>query len=151
MVYFKDIRMDFLDYRESLQVKTQDQKRYIFDPIRKKWVVLQPEEFVRQLIIQYLIQNKGYSPNRIAIERGIKVNGMAKRCDILVYTQDMQPFLLIECKAPEIPLNADVFHQMAVYNMQLRVPLLMMSNGTAAYLCKIDVEKQEYTLLEDLP
>jgi len=143
--------MDFLALAGNLKIKTQDQKRYIFDPIRKKWLVLQPEEFVRQLIIQYLIQNKGYSSNRIAIERGIKVNGLAKRCDILVYNQDMQPFLLIECKAPEIPLSADVFHQMAVYNMQLRVPHLMMSNGTSTYLCKIDVEKQEYTLLEDLP
>lgn len=143
--------MDFLSLADNLKIKTQDQKRYIFDPIRKKWLVLQPEEFVRQLIIQYLVQNKGYSPNRIAIERGIKVNGLAKRCDILVYDQDMQPFLLIECKAPEIPLNTDVFHQMAVYNMQLRVPHLMMSNGTSVYLCKIDVEKQEYTLLEDLP
>lgn len=143
--------MDFLIYTDHLKIKTQDQKRYIFDPLRKKWLVLQPEEFVRQLIVQYLVQKKGYSPNRIAIERGIKVNGLAKRCDILVYDQDMQPFLLIECKAPEIPLNADVFHQMAVYNMQLRVPHLMMSNGTSAYLCKIDVEKQEYTLLEDLP
>lgn len=143
--------MDFLIYTDQLKIKTQDQKRYIFDPIRKKWLVLQPEEFVRQLVVQYLIQHKGYSSNRIAIERGIKVNGLAKRCDILVYDQDMQPFLLIECKAPEIPLNADVFHQMAVYNMQLRVPHLMMSNGTSFYLCKIDVEKQEYTLLEDLP
>lgn len=147
----KYTKMDFLVFAENLKIKTQDEKRYIFDPIRKKWLVLQPEEFVRQLIIQYLIQNKGYSPNRIAIERGIKVNGLAKRCDILVYDQDMQPFLLIECKAPEIPLSADVFHQMAVYNMQLRVPHLMMSNGTSTYMCKIDVEKQEYTLLEDLP
>ena len=148
---FKYTKMDFLSLADNLKIKTQNQKRYIFDPIRKKWLVLQPEEFVRQLIIQYLIQNKGYSSNRIAIELGIKVNGLAKRCDILVYDQDMQPFLLIECKAPEIPLNGDVFHQMAVYNMQLRVPYLMMSNGTSVYLCKIDVEKQEYTLLEDLP
>ena len=63
----------------------------------------------------------------------------------------MQPFLLIECKAPEISLSADVFHQMAVYNMQLRVPHLMMSNGETSYICKIDVENQEYTILEDLP
>ena len=143
--------LDFLTYTDTLQIKLQDQKRYIFDPIRKKWLVLQPEEFVRQLIVQYLLQNKGYNRNRIAIERGIKVNGLAKRCDILVYDQDMQPFLLIECKAPEIPLDANVFHQMAVYNMQLRVPHLMMSNGEASYICKIDVENQEYTLLQDLP
>jgi hypothetical protein len=143
--------LNFLSFVDSLQIKTQDQKRYIFDPIRKKWLVLQPEEFVRQLMVQYLLQEKGYNRNRIAIERGIKVNGLAKRCDILVFDQDLQPLILIECKAPEIPLNADVFHQMAVYNMQLHVPYLMMSNGTSSYIGKIDVENQQYTLLEDLP
>jgi hypothetical protein len=143
--------LNFLSFVDALQIKTQDQKRYIFDPIRKKWLVLQPEEFVRQLMVQYLLQEKGYNRNRIAIERGIKVNGLAKRCDILVFDQDLQPFILIECKAPEIPLNADVFHQMAVYNMQLHVPYLMMSNGTSSYIGKIDVENQQYTLLEDLP
>jgi hypothetical protein len=143
--------LNFLSFVDALQIKTQDQKRYIFDPIRKKWLVLQPEEFVRQLMVQYLLQEKGYNHNRIAIERGIKVNGLAKRCDILVFDQDLQPFILIECKAPEIPLNADVFHQMAVYNMQLHVPYLMMSNGTSSYIGKIDVENQQYTLLEDLP
>ena len=143
--------LNFLSFVDALQIKTQDQKRYIFDPIRKKWLVLQPEEFVRQLMVQYLLQEKGYNHNRIAIERGIKVNGLAKRCDILVFDQDLQPFILIECKAPEIPLSADVFHQMAVYNMQLHVPYLMMSNGTSSYIGKIDVENQQYTLLEDLP
>jgi hypothetical protein len=143
--------LNFLSFVDALQIKTQDQKRYIFDPIRKKWLVLQPEEFVRQLMVQYLLQEKGYNHNRIAIERGIKVNGLAKRCDILVFDQDFQPFILIECKAPEIPLSADVFHQMAVYNMQLHVPYLMMSNGTSSYIGKIDVENQQYTLLEDLP
>jgi hypothetical protein len=143
--------LNFLSFVDSLQIKTQDQKRYIFDPIRKKWLVLQPEEFVRQLMVQYLLQEKGYNRNRIAIERGIKVNGLAKRCDILVFDQDLQPLILIECKAPEIPLSADVFHQMAVYNMQLHVPYLMMSNGTSSYIGKIDVENQQYTLLEDLP
>ncbi|AEE48753.1 type I restriction enzyme HsdR N-terminal domain-containing protein [Haliscomenobacter hydrossis] len=143
--------INFLPFSESLQIKKQDQKRYIFDPIRKKWLVLLPEELVRQLIVQYLVQEKGYNRNRIAIERGIKVNGLSKRCDILVFDQDMQPFLLIECKAPEISLSADVFHQMAVYNMQLRVPHLMMSNGETSYICKIDVKNQEYTILEDLP
>jgi type I site-specific restriction endonuclease len=102
-------------------------------------------------MVQYLLQEKGYNRNRIAIERGIKVNGLAKRCDILVFDQDLQPLILIECKAPEIPLSADVFHQMAVYNMQLHVPYLMMSNGTSSYIGKIDVENQQYTLLEDLP
>jgi hypothetical protein len=143
--------LNFLSFVDSLQIKTQDQKRYIFDPIRKKWLVLQPEEFVRQLMVQYLLKEKGYNRNRIAIERGIKVNGLAKRCDILVFDQDLQPLILIECKAPEIPLSADVFHQMAVYNMQLHVPYLMMSNGTSSYIGKIDVENQQYTLLEDLP
>ena len=143
--------LNFLSFVDALQIKMQDQKRYIFDPIRKKWLVLQPEEFVRQLMVQYLLQEKGYNHNRIAIERGIKVNGLAKRCDILVFDQDLQPFILIECKAPEIPLSADVFHQMAVYNMQLHVPYLMMSNGTSSYIGKIDVENQQYTLLEDLP
>jgi len=143
--------LNFLSFVDVLQIKTQDQKRFIFDPIRKKWLVLQPEEFVRQLMVQYLLQEKGYNRNRIAIERGIKVNGLAKRCDILVFDQDLQPFILIECKAPEIPLSADVFHQMAVYNMQLHVPYLMMSNGTSSYIGKIDVENQQYTLLEDLP
>jgi hypothetical protein len=97
--------------------------------LRKKWLVLTPEEWVRQHAVQYLIQQKGYSSGLIHLEKGLKVNGLSKRADIVCYNRKMEPQLLVECKAPEIKLSQATFDQAARYNMTLRVPLLMITNG----------------------
>ncbi|THH42092.1 type I restriction enzyme HsdR N-terminal domain-containing protein [Neolewinella litorea] len=119
--------------------------------IRKKWLVLQPEEFVRQLLLHFLIKDMKYNRNRITVERGVAVNGEPRRTDILVFDQQMRPFLLIECKAPKVPLTTDVFRQAAHYNGPLRVPYLMISNGRESYVAAIDYEAQDYQLLLQIP
>jgi hypothetical protein len=119
--------------------------------IRKKWLVLQPEEFVRQPLLHFLIQDMRYNRNRITVERGIAVNGEPRRTDILVFDHDMRPFLLIECKAPKVPLSTDVFRQAAQYNGPLRVPYLMVSNGRQSLVAHIDYEREDYTYVSSVP
>jgi hypothetical protein len=126
-------------------------KRYIYDPIRKKHLVLQPEELVRQLIVQYLLTEKNYPIGKIALEVGLKVNNLQKRCDILIYDAHFQPFFVIECKAPQVPVDAAVFEQAAIYNMALKVPYLMVSNGIANYCCRIIHEEERFEFLNEIP
>lgn len=123
----------------------------VFGEIRKKWLVLQPEEFVRQLLLHFLIQDMKYNRNRITVERGVAVNGEPRRTDILIFDQDMRPFLLIECKAPKVPLTTDVFRQAANYNGPIKVPYLMISNGRESYVAEIDYQAEDYRFLDAVP
>ena len=138
-------------FQAFLKIKKEGQKRFLWDSIRSKWLVLLPEEMVRQLLIQYLIKHLGINKNRIAIERGLTLNGLQKRCDILIFDQSMQPFLLVECKAPSVNLNQAVFRQIAHYNMALNVPYLLVCNGPNAYCCGIDFEEKSYNFLDYIP
>ena len=122
----------------------------VWDSIRAKWLVLQPEEMVRQLLVLYL-QDCGVNKNRIAIERGLEVNGLAKRCDMLVYDPQMNPWLLVECKAPQVRLTQATFRQIAAYNLPLRVPHLLVCNGPEAYCCTLDWETENHRFLTALP
>lgn len=140
-----------MDFQDRLQLKTEGGRRWLFDPIRRKWVVLQPEEMVRQLLIHFLIESKGYKKNRVTVERAIEVNGLSKRCDILVYDNDMAPFMLVECKAPQVPVNQAVFRQIATYNLPLQVPYLLVSNGPTSYCCKMLYDREDYIFLEEIP
>lgn len=146
-----DLALDLLPYQSLLQVKVVDQQKKVFDPIRKKYYVWQPEEIVRQLLVHYLINEVGYNKNRIHLERGIKVNGRAKRCDIIIYDGETKPYFLIECKAPKIKLTQKVLDQIAIYNMGFQVPYLLVSNGRQSYCCAIDYQEKTYTFLENLP
>ena len=112
---------------------------------------MQPEEVVRQLLLLYLLREKGCSPNRIGIEKTLSVNGLTRRFDILVYDPEMKPWMLIECKAPGIAISQDTFDQAARYNLPLRVPYLVVSNGRDTYCCKMDYEKEGYDFLGELP
>jgi len=140
-----------LKYQTSLKVKKEAGEKMIFDPIRKKYLVWQPEELVRQLLIQYLIQEKNYNKNHLHVERGLKVNGMYKRSDIITYDKTMAPFLLVECKAPNISLNQAVLDQIATYNLNYKVPYLLVSNGMHSYCCQMDYENNSYTFLKEIP
>ena len=123
----------------------------VFCAIRKKWLVLQPEEFVRQLLLHFLINDMRYNRNRITVERGVTVNTEGKRTDILVFDQEMRPFLLIECKAPQVPLKTGVFRQAANYNGAIKVPYLMISNGLESYVAEIDYKTEDYLFLDAVP
>mgnify|MGYP000364888684 CR=1 FL=1 len=145
------LNLDLPRFQSEIQVKQEEGKRWIWDTIRRKWLVLLPEELVRQLLVQYLLLEAGVNKNRIAIERGITVNGLQKRCDILIFDNEMQPWLLIECKAPSVKLNDTVFHQVARYNMRLQVPYLLVCNGPQTYCCSIDFANEAFHFLSNLP
>ncbi len=145
------INIDLLKYQSRLKVKKELGKKMIFDPIRKKYLVWQPEELVRQLLIQYLIQEKRFNKNHLHVERGLSVNGQYRRSDIITYDKTMSPFLLVECKAPKVTLNQAVLDQIASYNLAYQVPYLLISNGLTNYCCRMDYDQKTYEFLNEIP
>jgi len=135
----------------SFRFKSSENKLYIFDPIRKKFIFLTPEEWVRQNVIQYLLTEKKYPKSLTNVEKEIKVKNRIKRYDVVVYTSDGSIFLLVECKAPNIPITQETFDQIARYNSALTSKYLMITNGLDHYFCKMDFEKQHYVFLRELP
>lgn len=135
----------------ELRIRINKGKREVFDVVRKKHVSLTAEEWVRQHFLHFLIIQKKVPPSLIAIETSIKYNRLAKRCDIVVYNRNGQPVLIVECKAPEIEISQDVFHQVAMYNMTLKVRYLVVTNGLDHYSCAIDHEKRSFQFLKDVP
>lgn len=135
----------------EFRFKNRENALHIFDPIRKKFVVLQPEEWVRQHVIRYLIQEKEYPASLLGVERQIRVNSLVKRCDLVVYKPDGSIYILVECKAPEQPITQHTFDQIARYNLQMHAAYMMVTNGLAHYFCRMDREKQCYEFLEQLP
>lgn len=123
----------------------------IFDEIRKKFIVLTPEEWVRQHVIQFLLQNMKYPKSYINVEKLIKVSGLSKRYDGIVFKPNGEIFLLIECKAPEISISQDTFDQIARYNLELKAQYLMVTNGLNHYFCQMDFENEKYVFLKELP
>ncbi|NJC24775.1 type I restriction enzyme HsdR N-terminal domain-containing protein [Neolewinella antarctica] len=138
-------------FSAQLNVKQDGVNRMVFCAIRKKWLVLQPEEFVRQLLLHFLIADMRYNRNRITVERGVKVNDTDRRTDILVFDQDMRPFLLVECKAPTVKLSTATFRQASNYNGALRVPFLMISNGRENLVAEVDYDANDYRFLARVP
>ncbi|MGV8878193.1 MAG: type I restriction enzyme HsdR N-terminal domain-containing protein [Sphingobacteriaceae bacterium] len=133
------------------RITSQGGQLFVFDEIRKKELVLTPEEWVRQHFVQFLIRQKKYPRSLIKLEGGLKFNGMAKRSDILVYDRTGAKRLLIECKAPVIKITQSVFDQIARYNFVHKVPFLAVTNGLEHYFCHINFEKKSYVFLQDLP
>lgn len=138
-------------FSPQLNVKQEGNKRHVFCAIRKKWLVLQPEEFVRQLLLHFFIGDMRYNRNRITVERGLTVNTQARRTDILIFDADMRPFMLVECKEPRVKLETSVFRQAATYNGPLRVPYLMVSNGRDSMVAEIDYTNETYQFLDAVP
>lgn len=129
----------------------QGVRTQIFDSIRKKYVILTPEEWVRQNILQYLIQEKNFPASLIAVEAGLKYNQLQKRTDVLVYDKQGNPHLMVECKAPEVKITQDTFDQIARYNMVFKVKYLVVTNGLNHFCCKMDYEANTYHYLELIP
>lgn len=123
----------------------------VFDEIRKKFIVLTPEEWVRQHVVHYLVQDKKYPQSLINVEKLLTVNGLAKRYDLVVFNPDGSIFLLVECKAPQVKITQSVFDQIARYNLTMQSELLMVTNGHHHYFCKMDYPGQRYIFLENLP
>lgn len=133
------------------KLKQSEDITYIFDEIRKKFLVLTPEEWVRQHIVQYMIQEKGYPKSLIKLEGGMKLHSLQKRTDIVAFNSAGQKVLLVECKAPAVKISQKVFDQIARYNIVHKIPLLAVTNGLQHYYCRIDFEAKGYSFLESLP
>ncbi|MFT6844223.1 MAG: putative type IV restriction endonuclease [Flavobacteriales bacterium] len=123
----------------------------IFDSVRKKWLKLTPEEWVRQHLVEYLHVQAGYPKSLMAIESGLKVNNLQKRTDLVLFGANSNKLMLVECKAPSVAINQEVFNQIARYNMTLKVEFLMVTNGLKHYCCKIDFENEKFIFLNDIP
>ena len=135
----------------NFRFKNSENKVSIFDDIRKKFIILTPEEWVRQHTVQFLLQEKKYPKSYLNVEKLIKVNDLNKRYDIVVFNPNGELFLLIECKAPEVKITQDTFDQIARYNLKLKANYLMVTNGVNHYFCQMDCEKEEYIFLAELP
>ena len=133
------------------RIRRRDERIEIFDPIRKKFIVLTPEEWVRQHFVNYLISHLKYPRSLIKLESGLKYNSLQKRSDILVYNRSSQPFMLVECKAVEIKLTQKVIEQIAVYNHIISASYIVITNGISHYCYKINHESRNYEVLEHLP
>jgi len=142
-------QLNFPSY--NFRFKNSENKVSIFDDIRKKFIILTPEEWVRQNTIQFLLQEKNYPKSYLNIEKLIKINDIKKRYDAVVFLPNGALFLLVECKAPEIKITQETFDQIARYNMKLNAQYLMVTNGLNHYFCQMDFENEKYIFLEELP
>lgn len=133
----------------DFKIKETEGRQYIFDTIRKKYIVLTPEEWVRQHIIRYLVEVLKYPQSLISIEKKITFNNLTKRYDVVVFDRAMKPWMLVECKAPHIELNEATLHQLFTYQKVLQTPYGLITNGPQTYCCNLDLEQFQW--LEALP
>ena len=142
-------QLNFPSY--SFRFKNSENKVSIFDEIRKKFIILTPEEWVRQHVVRFLLEEKQYPKSLINVEKIMIVNGLRKRYDIVVFNPDGSIFVLVECKAFGIKTAQTTFDQIARYNMTLKAQYLMVTNGLNHYFCFMDFENEKYEFLKELP
>ena len=135
----------------ALKTKLVEGTTQVFDQVRKKYLVLTPEEWVRQHFIHYLNQEKNYPLGLMGVEQMVKYNGMQTRADIVLYAADGKPNMIVECKAPNVKITQDAFNQIAKYNFKLKVPFLVVTNGMQHFCCKMEYESDEIKFLEEIP
>ncbi len=145
------LNIDLLAYQSDLKLKTIDKETHIYDSVRKKYYKLQPEELVRQLCILYLLKERNYSISLMKVEKMIKYENQFRRYDILAITKENTPFLLIECKAPNVPIDQDVLDQISQYNLKLKVPFLLITNGKLSYCFCINRLNTAYDVVDKIP
>ena len=129
----------------------KDEKPFILDIIRRQHVALTPEEWVRQHFVHFLINHKGYPQSLMANEVQLKLNGMSRRCDTVIYDRSLHPLIIVEYKAPSVNITQKVFDQIYRYNMVLQVDYLIVSNGMAHYCCKLDYTTRSYQFISEIP
>lgn len=141
--------MDILKY--DIKSKIIEGKKYIFDEIRKKYIVLTPEELVRQKFIRFLIEEKGYIKSLFSIESGLKYGDLKKRTDMLYYDRSGRPFLLVECKSFKVPLSQKTFEQLSIYNLTVKARFIGITNGISHRFCQVDYADKKLYYLESVP
>ncbi|MBQ9559388.1 MAG: type I restriction enzyme HsdR N-terminal domain-containing protein [Bacteroidaceae bacterium] len=135
----------------DLSLTQRDHHDYVFDILRRRYIRLTPEEWVRQHFVHFLIHCKGYPQGMLANEVSLSLNQTSKRCDTVLYALDAQPRMIIEYKAPHIELTQRVFDQISRYNIVLHVPYLIVSNGLRHYCCQVDYAQNSYRFLQEIP
>ena len=135
----------------ELKIKRENGKEYVFDRLRKIYVRLTPEEFVRQHFISFLITRKNFPQSRMMNEIGIELGNVKKRCDTVLYDEYLHPLMIIEYKSPSVIINQKTFDQITRYNMRLKVPWLIVSNGIKHFCCKADYETENYYFYKEIP
>ncbi len=133
------------------RIKNNEKHYLIFDEIRKKYIVLTPEEWVRQHYIHFLLKEKNYPTSLVAVEKQFTINNLKKRTDILVFSREGTVNIIVECKAPHIKITQETFDQIARYNLKLNANYLIVTNGLEHYYCKLDTENETYVFLKDIP
>ncbi len=146
----KFVFMEKLNFK-NYPLKISENKQYVFDEIRKKRILLTPEEWVRQNCIQFLIKDKKYPKTLISVEKKISINSLTKRYDIVVYKSSGEIMILIECKSPKVKIRQDTFDQISIYNLALKCRYLMVTNGLSNYFCEVDFINKKLIFLNDLP
>ncbi len=142
-------KLNFPEYQ--FRFKSSENKVSIFDRIRKKFIILTPEEWVRQHTVHYLIDEKKYPESLINVEKALKINGLTKRYDIIIFNSNGSIHTIIECKSSTTKITQEVFDQIARYNLVLDAEYLMITNGLQHYYCQMSYEEKKYTFLEDIP
>jgi hypothetical protein len=135
----------------SFKISGKEGAEMILDPIRRRYVKLTPEEWVRQNFVQYLITEGKYPAGLLGIEVFFRLNKLKRRIDILVHNRNGQPVLIVECKAPDVKIDEAVFEQIATYNFKLKLPYLVVTNGLHHYACKFDHENMKFEYLLVIP
>ena len=135
----------------GIKIKNDKGHQSIFDVLRRKFVALTPEEWVRQHFVHFLIEHKGYPKALMANEIQLAIGNKKLRCDSVLYDRTLKPRMIIEYKAPTVSITQKVFDQITIYNMLLHVDYLVVSNGIKHYCCRMDYANQKYLFLEDIP
>ncbi|PWB25449.1 type I restriction enzyme HsdR N-terminal domain-containing protein [Flavobacterium sp. HTF] len=143
------LKLNFPNY--TFRFKNSENKVSIFDEIRKKFIILTPEEWVRQHVVHYLMKEKKYPKSLINVEKVLTINKLRKRYDIVVFNPDGSIHILVECKAPEVKISQATFDQIARYNMTMKARFLNVTNGLSHYYCQMDFENEKYEFLQSLP
>ena len=143
--------LNFPEYSFRVRPNASGQSSEIFDMVRKKFVALTPEEWVRQHLLNFLIEEKKYPASLLAVEKELSVAGIKKRTDVVVYSRSAEPLMIAECKSPEVALNQNVFDQIARYNLPLNVSWLLLTNGLVHYCCRMNASEKKYEFEKEIP
>ena len=149
MQFYHMYKLNFPLYQ--IPIKNKENKTLVFDSIRKKWLKLIPEEWVRLNCIEFLVNEKKISRSLISVEKEFKLNDLKKRFDIVVFNKKGEIYLLVECKAPNVKISQSVFNQITKYNLVLKSKFLMISNGINHYFFTMNFESQKIEFLKELP
>lgn len=143
------LSLNFPEY--SFRFKNSENKIAVFDVLRKKFVLLTPEEWVRQHVVHFLLKEKSIPQSLLNVEKQLKIHNLVKRYDVIVYNPNGSIHLVVECKAASVPITQETFDQIARYNLALKATYLMVTNGLQHYFCQMDYEQEKYHFLQDIP